>query len=311
MGELKVRNLSFEAGGRRILHPCSFSVTEGRFIALLGPSGSGKSTLLKAINGLIRPATGTVCFDGRDIWEDPQGFRRSVGYVPQDDIIHTGLTVERALYYSARLRLKPPVAEPDVAASDVAASDVTTSDVAASDIAAPKITKPDIAASKVTTAKAATEEDAERFYIDRVRTVMEQLELTGRGGVKIKNLSGGQRKRVSVGVELLTAPPMISLDEPTSGLDPALEAKMMALFRFLADGGRTLLVTTHSMDSLEMTDALLIMAEGRVVFAGPLAGALAFFGVPSPRDIFMKLAKVPAAEWERLYHQGHFAAKEY
>lgn len=283
MADLAVRNLSFEAGGKRILHPCSFEIASGRFIALLGPSGSGKSTLLKALNGLVRPASGTVLFDGRNIWDDPRSFRRAVGFVPQDDIIHTGLTVERALYYSARLRLKPR-SQDSPAKTSPGAAERPSQD------------------AQATLSSAKKADATENFYFQRVQTVMEQLELTGRRDVVISSLSGGQRKRVSVGVELLTAPPMISLDEPTSGLDPALESKMMALFRKLADGGRTLLVTTHSMDSLEMADAVMVLAEGRLVYAGCLTEAMGFFEVLSPRDIFQKLSKAPACEWERLFH---------
>ena len=101
-----------------------------------------------------------------------------------------------------------------------------------------------------------------------VAQTVERLGLAGQARARVQTLSGGQRKRVSVGVELLGRPAVLFLDEPTSGLDPAAEGKMMALLRGLADSGCTVVCTTHVMENVYLTDRLLILMGGRLVFAG-------------------------------------------
>jgi energy-coupling factor transporter ATP-binding protein EcfA2 len=101
---------------------------------------------------------------------------------------------------------------------------------------------------------------------------MTDLGLIERANLPIARLSGGQRKRTSVGVELLSRPSLLFLDEPTSGLDPASEANLMDLLVDLARDGRTVVLVTHSIPSLERCD--------RVLYLGP-GGRLSFFGVPS------------------------------
>src|SRR5258708_33853739 len=92
-------------------------------------------------------------------------------------------------------------------------------------------------------------------------------------------LWGGQRKRVSVGVELLSRPPILFLDEPTSGLDPLAEFKVMELLRGLADNGCTVVCTTHVMENVYLMDQIAIISNGRVVFQGPPDEAYSRFGV--------------------------------
>ena len=97
----------------------------------------------------------------------------------------------------------------------------------------------------------------------RVDEVLEELGLTARRDLAIEQLSGGQRKRVSVALELLAKPSLLFLDEPTSGLDPGYERSLMELLRGLADGGRTVVVVTHSVQSLDLCDRVLVPRAGR------------------------------------------------
>ena len=90
---------------RKLLDNINLVVNPGEFVCLLGPSGSGKSTLLDCLNGRRRATGGTVLANGEDFYRHFDNFRQSLGYVPQKDIVHTGLTVFRALYYTAQLRL--------------------------------------------------------------------------------------------------------------------------------------------------------------------------------------------------------------
>ncbi len=104
--------------------------------------------------------------------------------------------------------------------------------------------------------------------IDRVLT---EVNLQKQKDVLVRDLSGGQRKRVSIGVELLTRPSIFILDEPTSGLDPGLETKMMEMLRTLANQGRTIFIVTHATFNIKLCDKIAFLTEG---------GRLAFFGTP-------------------------------
>ncbi|MGZ8740523.1 MAG: ABC transporter permease, partial [Gaiellaceae bacterium] len=120
-------------------------------------------------------------------------------------------------------------------------------------------------------------------------------------------LSGGQRKRVSVALELLTEPSLLFLDEPTSGLDPNYERSLMELFRRLADNGRTVVVVTHSVESLHLCDRVLILAPGgRVAYYGPPQFMTAYFGVEDMQDVFRTLVEQPAVDWATRYREHAF-----
>ena len=135
----------------------------------------------------------------------------------------------------------------------------------------------------------------------RVNEVLKQVGLEERRTVKIARLSGGQRKRVSVALELLTSPGLLILDEPTSGLDPGLEERMMRLFAELAQGGRVVLVATHAMQSLSLCALVVVLVQGCVAYAGPPGRALEHFGVPSFGDIFRVLQRKSGAAWGAAY----------
>jgi ABC transport system ATP-binding/permease protein len=112
-----------------------------------------------------------------------------------------------------------------------------------------------------------------------VQQTMTSLGLSERKNLRISLLSGGQRKRVSVGVELLRRPPLIFLDEPTSGLDPFSEFKLMELLRRLADTGCTVICTTHVMENVFLMDQIAVLLAGKLLFQGPPDAARARFGV--------------------------------
>ena len=80
---------------------------------MIGPSGSGKSTLLKVIVGVWRPTSGAVKFDGRDLHAEYESLRSRIGMVPQEDVVHRGLTVAQALNIAAKLRMPPDTTKPN------------------------------------------------------------------------------------------------------------------------------------------------------------------------------------------------------
>jgi ABC-type multidrug transport system ATPase subunit/pSer/pThr/pTyr-binding forkhead associated (FHA) protein len=133
---------------------------------------------------------------------------------------------------------------------------------------------------------------------ERVEEVLAELGLTERADVVIEKLSGGQRKRVSVAYELLTRPSLLLLDEPTSGLDPGYERSLMASLRALADDGRTVIVVTHSIASIELCDRVLFLAPGgRVAYFGPPRRAAEFFGRNDVEEVFQDLGAETERDW--------------
>lgn len=250
MFRLDARELHFDVGETRILHPASLCFRSGELVALLGPSGSGKSTLLTSLIA-FRRARGRVTVFGQDLYAEFEGLKHQIGFVPQDDILHPSLTVERTLRYSAALRLPADMPE--------------------------------------------------AYREATVRQVIQEVELGDRRGVRVSKLSGGQRKRVSIAVELLAKPPLLFMDEPTSGLDPALEEKTMSLFRRLTTSDRLTVVTTHVMASLDLVDLAVFVAKGRVVYVGPPVEAAPFFGVPDLPSIYRLLAREDAAPLEKRF----------
>jgi ABC-type multidrug transport system ATPase subunit/pSer/pThr/pTyr-binding forkhead associated (FHA) protein len=114
--------------------------------------------------------------------------------------------------------------------------------------------------------------------LKRIEEVMNELDLTHRKDTQISQLSGGQQKRVSIGVELLTKPGLFFLDEPTSGLDPGMETELMHLMRRLADQGRTIIMITHATKNVMLADKVVFLARGGyLTWFGPPEEALLYF----------------------------------
>ncbi|WP_181779932.1 FHA domain-containing protein [Pseudonocardia pini] len=146
-----------------------------------------------------------------------------------------------------------------------------------------------------------TEADREH----RIDEVLTELNLTQQAGQRIDTLSGGQRKRTSVALELLTKPSLLFLDEPTSGLDPGLDKSVMQTLRGLADGGRTVVVVTHSVLNLDLCDRLLVLAPGgHVAYFGPPREALDYFATPDYAEMFQLLERVPGEALAARYRES-------
>ncbi|MBW4535676.1 MAG: ATP-binding cassette domain-containing protein [Pleurocapsa minor HA4230-MV1] len=113
---------------------------------------------------------------------------------------------------------------------------------------------------------------------EAINSTLEQIKLSHVQNTLVSRLSGGQRKRVSIGVELLADPKLFFLDEPTSGLDPGLDKEMMQLLREQADRGRTIALVTHATDNIGICDRIAFLGlGGNLCYYGPPDEALAFF----------------------------------
>jgi ABC-type multidrug transport system ATPase subunit/pSer/pThr/pTyr-binding forkhead associated (FHA) protein len=223
---------------RNFLDRISLKVQPSEFVCILGPSGCGKSTLLKSLNGYTRADAGTVLLNNVNFYNNYEQVKHQVGYVPQDDIIHPQLSIERTLQYAARLRLPPGTSK--------------------------------------------------QKRNERIQDVLSMLELYDHRKKPVHKLSGGQRKRVSIAVELLTEPAIIYLDEPTSGLDPNLEEKMMVLLRDLTTRGKTVVTVTHTLDNIHLADKVTFLVEGKLAFFGTADEARDFFGVEKLPDVYKR-----------------------
>lgn len=132
---------------------------------------------------------------------------------------------------------------------------------------------------------------------DAVTRAIELVELTEKTRSYIKSLSGGQRKRASIAVELLSDPNLLFLDEPMSGLDPGTERNMMHSLRQMADSGKTIILVTHSTLQLQLCDKIAFMGKGgNLCFFGDYASALEFFGIEDIVDSY-NLITDHAKEW--------------
>ena len=137
-----------------------------------------------------------------------------------------------------------------------------------------------------------------RAPLTQVDEVLEQVDLTSHATALTGRLSGGQLSRVSLGVALLGSPELLVLDEPTVGLDPVLRRDLWALFHRLADGGATLLVSSHVMDEATRCDRLLLLREGELVADDTPQGLLDRTGAADAEAAFLALVE-PRGTTER------------
>lgn len=136
-----------------------------------------------------------------------------------------------------------------------------------------------------------------------ITRAISMVELSEKRNSLIRSLSGGQRKRASIAVELLSDPSLIFLDEPASGLDPGTERNLMRSLRDMADGGKTVILVTHSTLQLKMCDKIVFMGKGgKLCFFGSYQEALAFFGVSDIVDVYNMITE-QADQWKGKFER--------
>ncbi|KAF9193998.1 hypothetical protein BGZ50_006843 [Haplosporangium sp. Z 11] len=254
--------------GVNIIKNISGRLTTGRTCAVMGPSGAGKTTFLSILAGKVAKTEGSIKVNGK---EQPLSlWKKLIGFVPQEDVMLSDLSVREILMHSARMRL--PV---------------------------------------------------HMSHNEKRLKVLEVIQFLGLGhvmdnpigDVETRGISGGERKRVNIGMELVASPSILFLDEPTSGLDSATSLEVCKLLRQIAqDQSLTVAAVVHSPSPHaynQFDDLLLLGSGGRVVYSGPRDEAAQYFesiGYPvpddeNPADFFISLA---AGRVDKiLLHRGY------
>ncbi|KAJ4971684.1 hypothetical protein NE237_004783 [Protea cynaroides] len=227
--------LTLRGKNKHLLRCVTGKIMPGRVSAVMGPSGAGKTTFLSALAGKVTgcTVTGLVLINGKD--ESIRSYKKIIGFVPQDDIVHGNLTVEENLWFSARCRLSADMPKPD----------------------------------KVLV----VERVIESLGLQAVRESLV-------GTVEKRGISGGQRKRVNVGLEMVMEPSLLILDEPTSGLDSSSSQLLLRALRREAIEGVNISMVVHqpSYSLFRMFDDLILLAKGGLtVYHGPVKKVEEYF----------------------------------
>ncbi|KAM7257029.1 hypothetical protein ACFE04_012770 [Oxalis oulophora] len=227
--------LTLKSKNKHLLRCVTGKLSPGRVSAVMGPSGAGKTTFLSALLGKASgcSVTGSVLINGKN--ESIRSYKKITGFVPQDDIVHGNLTVEENLWFSARCRFRSPCVNEDMARK--------------SKLLAASLAKPE----KVLV----VERVIEALGLQAVRDSLV-------GTVEKRGISGGQRKRVNVGMEMVMEPSLLILDEPTSGLDSSSSQLLLRALRREALEGVNICMVLHqpSYTLFRMFDDLILLAKG-------------------------------------------------
>ncbi|KAF3322103.1 ABC transporter G family member 28-like protein [Carex littledalei] len=236
--EVAFKDLTLTLGKKKLLRSITGKLIPGKVTAVMGPSGAGKTTFLNAVAGKVVAGckvSGSVLVNGKV--GNIRSYKKIIGFVPQDDIVHGDLTVEENLWFSARCRLS-----------------------------------------------ASMKEENKILVVERV---IESLGLQGIrsslvGTVEKRGISGGQRKRVNVGLEMVMEPSLLILDEPTSGLDSSSSQLLLRALRHEALEGVNIAAVIHqpSYTLYRMFDDIIFLAKGGLtVYHGSIEKVEGYFSM--------------------------------
>ena len=244
--ELKITDLTKEFSGTRAVDSVNETLGRGVY-GLLGVNGAGKTTLMRMLTTLLQPTSGSVFWDGEDIFAMEGRFRNILGYLPQDFGFYPNFTVGEYLLYIASIKgLRPAVAK------------------------------------------------------QRVKELLSQVGLSKARNKKMKNLSGGMKRRAGIAQAMLNDPKLLILDEPTAGLDPNERIRFRNLISELAED-RVVLLSTHIVSDVEyIAGKIFLMKDGRIAVSGTAQELIASMPeqvwacqVPKTRiDAYLKALKV-------------------
>uniref|UniRef100_A0A0D3HE49 ABC transporter domain-containing protein n=2 Tax=Oryza TaxID=4527 RepID=A0A0D3HE49_9ORYZ len=235
MFEVVFKGLTLSIGKKKLLQCVTGKLSPGRVTAIMGPSGAGKTTFLNAVLGKTTgyKKDGLVLINGKS--GSMQSYKKIIGFVPQDDIVHGNLTVEENLWFSACCRSSKGMSKSD------------------------KI-----------------------IVLERVIGSLGLQEIRNSlvGTVEKRGISGGQRKRVNVGIEMVMEPSLLILDEPTTGLDSASSQLLLRALRHEALQGVNVCAVIHqpSYTLFNMFDDFVLLARGGLIaYLGPISEVETYF----------------------------------
>ncbi len=235
---LDVVDLSKSYRGVPAVRRLTLTARPGQVIGLLGPNGSGKSTSVKMLVGLLRPSSGTIRWDGRDIHRDLLDFQRLVGYVPEEPRLYAYLTAPEYLELIGGLR------------------DID-----------------------------------HRTLKRRIDRYLELFGLEHDIHGSMASFSKGMRQKVLIAAALLHDPELLVLDEPNSGLDVASTLIMRHMIASLTARGRTIVYSSHEMDSVEkVCNEVVILHDSHVVAHDSVARLRELSAAASLEQVFTRLA---------------------
>lgn len=218
MKMIEINNLTASYGKKKVLKGISLESERGECIGIVGPNGCGKSTFLSIMAGVLTPASGSICYYGKDALKNRVVFQKMTGYVPQENPLLPELSVydNLRLWYPDRAELKRELAEGFLQILGIAEF----------------VNKP------------------------------------------VSKLSGGMKKRVSIGMALSGMPPVLILDEPSAALDLVCKEDIKRYLKIYLEKKGTVVLTTHEEGELSLCDKLYVMKDGRLVQVDPkLRGA--------------------------------------
>ncbi|KAI8896888.1 hypothetical protein BC833DRAFT_553259 [Globomyces pollinis-pini] len=219
--------------GKSILNGISGQIHSSRMTAVMGPSGAGKTTFMNILCGKLTKTGGNLWINGRQL--DLAKFKKIYGYVPQDDTMHTELSVRENILHSARIRLP---------------STWTSLEI--------------------------------ESHVDNLLETLNLSHVAHNivGNERVRGISGGQKKKVNIGIELAATPLCLCLDEPTSGLDATAALEVTELLKRISQLSMTIISVIHQPRAeifRQFDDVLLIAPNGQTAYWGPTSEARGYF----------------------------------
>lgn len=213
------------------------------------------------MSGFDSDISGRVYCNGIDLRRNFNTLKNMIGFVPQQDIIYENLTLQRMLYYTAKMKMPSDTSKPEIRA--------------------------------------------------RIHKVLEMVDLVQHAKTYIRKLSGGQKKRASIAVEMLADPGLFFLDEPTSGLDPDTEQSLMhTLAKLSKSEGKTIIMVTHTIQSIDLCDKVIFMGPGgKICYCGPPSEITNYFGKKSLVEVYNELAG-NVDNWNGYFLQNYYMEKQ-
>lgn len=216
MNKIVIKNLIKSYGDFKAVNNISFDIKKGEITGLLGPNGAGKSTTISMISTLFKPDNGDIFVDGKSIIDNPKGFQKILGVVPQEIALYDEFTgIDNLKFFGTLYNLRG------------------------------------------------------KHLNNRIKEVSKIIGIEKRLKDKVKEYSGGMKRRLNIGVALLHEPEVLILDEPTVGIDPQSRNHILESIKKLNDSGMTVIYTTHYMEEVESICSFInIMDEGKIIASG-------------------------------------------